>query len=112
MKFKEIANRITGISIPIFGISWNPPILERKIAEKVVIFLEDRRVLYNPFQLETPRYCTQSIIQIREFINQQLYDVKRDSELDKILRAMRSACHKFLSILQENDFYFTSEGYQ
>jgi hypothetical protein len=111
MKFKEISNRITGISIPIFGISWNPPKLEKKIAQDVITFLEDRRVLYNPFQLESPEHCKQSVIQIREFLTQQLYDVEKDSEISKTLRAMRSACRKFLDMVTENDFYFKeSEG--
>ena len=41
MKFSEILNRLTGISTPIVGISWNPPPLEVNIARKVITFLED-----------------------------------------------------------------------
>ena len=50
--FKEIASRITGISIPVFGVSWNPPEAERKIVRETFIFLEDRRALYNDFAHE------------------------------------------------------------
>ena len=48
MKFQEILSRITGLSVPVFGVSWTPPAAEVTIARRVVTFLEDRRVLYNP----------------------------------------------------------------
>lgn len=35
----KVVNRITGLSIPIFGISWNPPPAEVVIAEKLLTFL-------------------------------------------------------------------------
>jgi hypothetical protein len=110
MKFKEIANRVTGISIPIFGISWNPPKLEKKVAQNVITFLEDRRVLYNPFELESPENCKQSVIAIREFLTQQLFDVERDSEIGVVLQGMRNSCRKFLDTITKNDFYFKEDG--
>lgn len=111
MTFKEIANRITGISTPVFGISWNPPVLERQVAEKIITYLEDKRVLYNPFELETPEHCKQSILSIREFLTQQLFVVDRDTELSKVLRAMRNSCRKFLDTITSNELYFhTNEG--
>lgn len=45
MPFKEIANSITGISCPVFWISWNTSKMESKIVEKVITYLEDKRVL-------------------------------------------------------------------
>ena len=43
MRFSEILNRLTGISCPVFGISWNPVDTERSIARRIIIFLEPRR---------------------------------------------------------------------
>lgn len=34
MRFPEMLNRITGISCPIFGVSWNPAETERTAAQK------------------------------------------------------------------------------
>jgi hypothetical protein len=32
MKFREITSRLTGISSPIFGVSWNPaPVVEELV---------------------------------------------------------------------------------
>lgn len=105
MTFKEIANRLTGFSIPIFGISWTPAKLEIETAKKVLIFLEDKRVLYIVYELESPRHCMTSVIQMREFLTTQLFDLGDKSELANILRAMRSACRKFLASVQEQ-WYF------
>jgi hypothetical protein len=45
MKLVEITSRLTGISCPVFGVSWTPPEPERAIARRVIAFLENRRVL-------------------------------------------------------------------
>ena len=101
MTFKEIANKITGISIPIFGISWTPAKLEIDVAKKVIVYLEDKRVLYVIYELESPRHCLNSVIQIREFLTTQLFDVDGNSELSTILREMRGTCRNFLNNVQE-----------
>lgn len=49
IRFKDIASRLSGIAIPVFGVSWTPPESERKIIRDLLVFLEDRRALYNPF---------------------------------------------------------------
>jgi hypothetical protein len=43
MKFTEIANRLTGISTPFGGASWQPAELEIAGARRVIAFLEHRR---------------------------------------------------------------------
>lgn len=96
MKFEEIMNRVTGFSIPVFGISWNPPELDRSIAKRVITHLEDRRVLYNPSQMEMPDHCASSVIEIRQMLSNEIAGLSEDSELGKSFRAMRAACRKFL----------------
>ena len=99
MKFSEIGHRINGfgITIPIFGVSlnWNPPESARTIARKVIISLENRRVLYDLYDVEDKGYCVRSIIEIRHFLTDQIIGSSED-DLEKNLRAMRAACIKFL----------------
>jgi hypothetical protein len=57
MKFSEIANRLTGISTPLVGVSWQPTDLEVSAARRVIAFLEDRRVLYAPEEMEVASHC-------------------------------------------------------
>lgn len=97
MKFKDITKRITGISTPIFGVSWNPENTERDIARQVITYLEDRRVLYTPSEMESPSHCVQSVLQIRQFLTSKIGKAPEETELTNSLRAMRAACRKFLN---------------
>lgn len=65
MKFSEIANRLTGISTPFGGASWQPAEMEIAAARRVIAFLEDRHVLYEPSEMEVPSHCVHSVIGIR-----------------------------------------------
>lgn len=96
MKFKEVVARLTGFSIPIFGISWNPPKAEVTVARKVITFLEDTRVLYNPYYMEDLGHCISSVVEIRQFLTEEIGSLTHGNELVANLRAMRAACRKFL----------------
>jgi len=103
MKFREIANRLTGLSTPIFGISWNPPEAEVSIVRRIIAFMEDRRVLYVPSEVEVPDHCVQSVLRIREFLTNELASIEPSSELGQSLMALRSSCRKFLNTVQEEE---------
>lgn len=103
MRFKEVANRITGISCPFFGVSWNPPESERTIAKRAITFLEDRRVLYSPYEMEMPPHCIESIIEIRRYLTHEIGSMSKDTEIEKSLRALRAACRKFLDTIQSEN---------
>jgi len=96
MKFSEIANRLTGISTPFGGASWQPAELEIGTTRRVIAFLEDRRVLYEPSEMEVPALCVHSVIEIRHRLSDELGKLDSGSELAASLRAMRAACRKFL----------------
>jgi hypothetical protein len=96
VKFKGVAARLTGLSIPVFGVSWNPPPAEVTVARKVIAFLEDRRVLYNPFHMEDPGHCVSSVVEIRHSLTAELGNLTKSDGLAANLRAMRAACRKFL----------------
>ncbi|MBN1460263.1 MAG: hypothetical protein JXA57_12065 [Armatimonadetes bacterium] len=96
MKAKEIASRITGLSCPIFGVSWNPPESQRKIVRDLVTFLEDRRALYQPYFMEHGPWVEQSVLEIRGALTEALQRSPEEDNLIQPLRAMRAACRKFL----------------
>ena len=94
--FKNIAKSLTGISTPVFGVSWKPPETDRDIVRKLVIFFEDRRALYNPYDMETPHWVIDSVLEIRRKLTETLTSIDQDSDIAPYLRAMRAACRKFM----------------
>jgi uncharacterized protein DUF6650 len=100
MNFSEIGQRINGIGIstPIFGFSvnWNPPESAKHIAREVIIYLENRRVLYDPYNVQLAAYCVPSVIEMRQVLTDQITASSSDADLEKNLRAMRGACRTFL----------------
>ena len=84
-KFSELASRINGISIPVFGISWQPPEPERAIIRSILIFLEDRRALYNPFAFEMEHDVAHSVLEIRGSLTDAL---QRLPELSNALQIL------------------------
>jgi hypothetical protein len=97
---KEWASRLTGLSTPLFGASWVIPPSEREVAEELLDQLEDRRVLYNPSEAESPEYCARSVLQIRQYLTASLAKLKGDSLLSEHLKAMRAACRRFLDRME------------
>lgn len=100
MRFREVVSRVTGLSVPIFGVQWNPPEAECSVARRAIAFLEDRRVLYVPSEMELPHHCVESVLRIREFLTAELGKLDSESEVAKSLRAMRAACRKFLGTVE------------
>jgi hypothetical protein len=94
--FKKIAKSLTGISTPVFGVSWTPPESDREVVRRLVLFFEDRRALYNPFDLETPHWVIESVLEIRKRLTETIVSVDRASDIAPHLRAMRAACRKFM----------------
>ena len=48
----------------------------KPVARKVITFLEDRRVLFVVYELESPSHCAESIVKIREFLTEQLLNFR------------------------------------
>jgi hypothetical protein len=110
MRFKELLLRLTGLSTPVFGVSWAPPKAAIAVARKVLAFLEDRRVLYVPSEMETPDHCVRSVLDIRRFITETIGDLSPDDAIVPHLRAMRAACRKFLETVEADDRHIVAFG--
>ncbi|WP_071891094.1 DUF6650 family protein [Hymenobacter sp. PAMC 26628] len=96
LTYQEIKSRLTGFSLPFFGVSWQPDESEIKVARRIIAFLEDRRVLYSPHELEVPRHCIDSIQEIRKYLTEEIGKIAQRSELYDDLQFLRSSCRKFL----------------
>lgn len=74
-----------------------PPRLDPSaVARRAVQVLEDRRVLYNLFEFEVPRFCADSVSHIRRELTHLRGDVTSRGELDLRLSAMLLASRQLL----------------
>ena len=96
LKGRELANRLTGISTPIGGVSWKPPVDERGKARRLLVYLAGQRALHYPYDREIGSFVVQSILDTRERLTRDIEDLSVDSMLRQILRGMQAACRKFL----------------
>jgi hypothetical protein len=103
LKGQAIARRLTGISCPVAGISWIPPTDEKDKARRLLTFLEDRRALYQTYDMEAGPYVVKSILEIRERLTSDLGDVSKSSVLGESILAMRAACRGFLNKTQRTE---------
>jgi len=94
--FTDIARRITGISTPVFGVSWTPPEDKRNIVRRLVTFLEDRRALFADYHAEYGPWVEQSVLDMRAELTEALQSCSDDEQLAGPVRVMRAACRKFL----------------
>lgn len=93
---QKYLRRLTGISCPIFGVSWTPPEDERQLIRHYLAFLEDRRVLFEDYCNEDKKHADLSIIEIRKETT-DLIGKCLSTEAQDSLRAIRAACRDFLS---------------
>jgi hypothetical protein len=96
VKFKQIARRLTGLSSPVFGASWEYRKGDAGHAQDMISYLEDRRVLYNPSEMEVQQHCVESVSQIRDYLTGKLSELDPGSPLAEPVKAMRGSCRKFL----------------
>ncbi len=109
MKFKELLSRIAGLSVPVFGIQWAPSEADVTAARRIITYLEDRRVLYSPDEMESPEYCVRSVLEIRGQLTREL-GAHATGDLAESLRAMRASCRKFLNCMDRGDGEIVRHG--
>jgi hypothetical protein len=93
------ARNVTGFSTPVFGLNWNPPKDKRKIAAGLITFLEDKRVLYVPHDMEYEAWAAESVLQIREELTRTLQQCPPKDELTGPIKTMQAGCRKFLDLM-------------
>jgi len=102
----ETARRITGISTPFGGFQWaDSGPSDTEIVRKFVLFLENRRVLYNAMDLEVVSQVEGSIHQIRAECTKALQVLPPQAFAAVPIRAIREAGRRFHND-QNEDFRF------
>lgn len=103
----KAARRITGISGPWGGISWaDPGPSDAEIVRRFILFLEDRRVIYNAFNLETISEVEHSIHEIRGECTKTLQALPPKVFAVLPIRAIREAGRRFHDDQRESFRFF------
>jgi hypothetical protein len=101
-KFRELTSRLTGVSIPVFGVSWTAPEPERKVVRDLLVFLEDRRALYNPYAFEIDTQVSDSVLEIRKELTEAIRRLPETSNAVPLLRALRASCREYLNSVNDH----------
>jgi hypothetical protein len=88
--------RVTGAGGFGFSVNWEKVPGDEQVARRVIIFLEDRRVLFGKRHAEDEMYCVNSANEIRHFLTGQLSRARAGKSLDMSIRAMRAALREFV----------------
>ncbi|MGH8777007.1 MAG: DUF6650 family protein [Jiangellaceae bacterium] len=95
-----MTSRLTGLDVLGFGASWEPATADAAVAESLVRYLEDRRVLYARADVEVAEHCIESVLDIRRELTDVLARGGIDPVLTGSIRAMRASCRVFLERLR------------
>lgn len=96
----KLSSRLTGLDLLGFGASWEPATSDAAVAESLLRYLEDRRVLYASADVEIAEHCIESVLDIRRELTNVLARGGIDPVLAGSLQAMRASCRAFLQRLR------------
>jgi hypothetical protein len=88
---------VNSLTTPASGLSWTPPPSEREEIRKLVVFLEDRRALFNPYNVGAIALVERSAQEIRAELTKVLQTIGETSRAGEPVRIMRTACQRYLS---------------
>ncbi|MBC3962874.1 DUF6650 family protein [Pseudomonas simiae] len=103
--FQWLRENLNGFSTPVFGLSWQPTKSEREVIRKLLVFLEDRRVLYVDERGASshavahhgrPDWLSESVLQIRREANSALQTLEFSPHIASLLSGIQSACRELL----------------
>lgn len=107
LKYKNLIKRIklyrikiTGISIPFFGVSWGRERSDKFYALQIYNHMKDRRVLYVGWDDEFIEAVVESVRMIRSWLQNLLDEIPDRFELVKIVSSLQECCREFLSDIE------------
>jgi len=106
MKFKNFTLGPTGPSA-----TWEIGPDEAEVARRVILFLENRRVLFGERHMEDEMHCVTSAIEIRNYLTTEMASTRKGGFLECSLRAMRLGCERFVDAAGPNAQNFVGSAY-
>ena len=76
----DLMDRLNGISVPFGGISWDKDISEKDRIKHLFFYLESKRILTNPIEMEIANTCVEAVLEIKNMLISITQDVEFSNE--------------------------------
>lgn len=87
---------LSGISTPFGGLSWSKNLTGKEMFTRLFLYLESKRILVNPIEMEKKEWCIESVLEIKS----NLVALTKEVELKEFdlqaIREMIDFCNGFL----------------
>ena len=94
---------LNGFSTSLGGVSWNKTASSKEMFMHLFFFLESKRILVNPIELEFKNWCIESVLEIKQQLVNITQEVKlKDFDADRI-RNLIDACNSYLDVVTPMD---------
>jgi hypothetical protein len=100
--------RLTGVSTPLLGVSWEYGPSDREAVHDLFVYLETRRALWIPFNLEDHKHVVESILLMRDELTSIQRRLRYGSPASESVRRLRLTCERFLTDTPVQELYFYS----
>lgn len=91
--------KLNGISTPLGGISWDKQVSSKDRFRHLFVFLESKRILTNPIEMEIADWCIHSVLEIKNILVNITKDVEFSDKEINIIRNMLNACNEYLDLV-------------
>lgn len=92
MKFE-----INGISFPFGGISWNKKDSEKEMFTHLLLYLESKRILVNPIEMENKEWCIESVLEIKQKLISITESIRLKDKDKVIILNLIETCNEYLN---------------
>jgi hypothetical protein len=96
------SKRLVGAEALGLAAQWEFVEDDHDVARELLLFLEDRRLLFGLRHQEDEYACVQSALEIRQELHRLLARAKPKKQLEASMRAIQSACRLFLTAAGPN----------
>ena|SRR3989442_1382658 len=100
LSITEFLRRLSGISTPIFGISWTPPSEERQLVNGLLQQLGDRRLIRKYHGGFEYRAVIVSLEKMRSDATQALSQLSPEAACRPTIENLRTALHLFQTLVE------------
>ena len=90
---------IDGISSPLGGVSWSKNTTAKERFRDLLLFLESKRILVNPIEMELKHECIESVLDIKSKLTSITKDIPFKG---KDIRILVYVCNKFLDTVKDD----------